>query len=156
MLNNAELAILRANLDSLMNTVQDGDTFIKHLGNSKFAKITKYYNSEAVPRLKLWNPSATITDIANKIVMADFIALPEPNRSGWMALSRAATIDATQNETKANFEAIFGVGTNTTKDIMDVIMKPATNFEMLFTVNRVCTKYGYIVTEEDIINAFRI
>ncbi len=156
MLSNNDLVVLRTDLDKIMNTVEDGDTFITHKSRSNFNKIAKYYNTEAVPKLKLWNPSASITDIANKIVMSDFIALPEPNRSGWMAISRAVTINATQGGVKANFEAIFGVGTNTTKDILYVLTKPATNFEFLFTTNRICSNYGYEVSAEDIINAFRL
>lgn len=154
-LTTAELTTLKVDIIAKASTVYSGSTFALHQSNSRFDLLADYYNSKASPQTDLWRPDVSVNDIVNLIDMSAYIAFTAVKQNGWMAMSQGGTLDATLPLVRTNFTTIFGNGTASTVAITAIAKKPATNFEMLFTTNNVSTKYKYVVSAEDIIQAIR-
>ena len=148
MLSNSEITTLRNNIITVKDTVYNGKTIKTWLGESNRAEVAAFYNS--ISTTDIWRPDLTPEEMTSIINIANFIALPAGNRDAWMAMSKLSRIDATQPLVRTNFVSIFGNGTETTTAATALAKRKATNFEELFTTSSVTTKYGYIVTEDDI------
>lgn len=148
MLSNSEITTLRNNIIAVKDTVYNGKSIKAWLGESNKAEVAAFYNS--VSTTDIWRPDLTPEEMTTIIVMSNFISLPAGNRDAWMAMSKLSRIDATQALVRTNFVSIFGNGTATTNAATALAQRKATKFEALFTTSSVSTKYGYIVTEDDI------
>ena len=151
MLSDSEITTLRNNIIAVKDTVYNGKTIKTWLGESNRAEVAAYYNS--VGSNDIWRPDLTPEEMTSIINMANFISLPAGNRDAWMAMSKLSTIDTTKSLVRTNFVSIFGNGTATTVSATALAQRKATRFEELFTVSNVSSKYGYIVSQDDIYNA---
>jgi len=154
-LTPAELTTLKNDITAKANTVYSGSTFSVHQSNSRFDILATYYNTVASPQTDLWRPDIAISEITNIIDMSGYTGLTVARQNGWMAMSQGSVIDATLSLVRTNFTTIFGNNTATTNAAIAVAKKAATNFEMLYTTSNVSTKYKYIVTSDEIIQALR-
>ncbi len=148
MLSASEITTLRNNIITNKNVVYNGKTLKTWLGESNKAEVAAYYNTANT--VDIWKPDLTPELLTNIIVMSDFIALSQGQRDAWVAMSKLSAIDTTKSLMRTNFVSIFGVGTATTVSATALAQRKATRFEELFTTSNVSSKYGYIVTEDDI------
>lgn len=157
MLTNAEALILKADILAKTNVVTAGSTFGTHLANTKMQYLANYYNSPASPVVNIWNPNLSKTDIVNALVGTDINANTTAiaaRRDAMILMLQADSLDMTKATVRAAILAIMGATTSNT-NVLAVGQRPATIFEVLFTVSNVCSRYNYIVTLDDIDNSLR-
>ena len=151
MLSNSEITTLRNNIITNKNVVYNGKTLKTWLGESNHTEVAAYYNTANTT--DIWKPDLTSEQLTNIIVMSDFIALSQGQRDAWVAMSKLSAIDTTKSLVRTNFVSIFGNGTATTTSATALAQRKATRFEELFTTANVSSKYGYIVSNGDILEA---
>ena len=153
-MTTAQLTTLKADLLSKSNTVHNGKTFFIHNSESNYKALADYYNSLVSPTQMIWRPNLPKIELSKQIVMSAFVSLTAVKQNGYIVLTQADTIDATDANIRASFSTIFGAGT-TLNNLTAVAQRAATNFEFLFTTANVSTAYGIIVSEFDIEAAYK-
>jgi len=157
MLSNPQLAILKTDINSKLNTVITGGTIAINLGNSNFQNIADYYNSNSANTV--WRPDVKASEVTAQVVGSVYVLLTAVKQNGFQMYLLGGTIDATAQTVRDGFSAIFGNGATLT-NLTNVSKRTATIFEMLFvgaaqSGSYVSSLYGYQVTANDIQEAIR-
>jgi hypothetical protein len=105
----------------------------------------------------VWKPVVSITELLNSVVWSEFVALPQEKRDAWFALTQggAEGVDATVAAVREGFVTIFGVS-QSVLNLEAAAQRKATRYESVYTVDGVCSEFGYRVTNEDIVRALAL
>lgn len=147
-----QLQTLKADINSKLATVYNGQTFTYWLGKQNYEQLANYYNQTASPQVDLWNPALARETIINNITSTDFLTLSQAKRELFLALTSANNIDATITAVRNHFSNIFGTSTTLT-NLTAIAKKAATIAEGLYTTNNVCAIYGTTIGYNDIKDA---
>jgi hypothetical protein len=122
-------------------------------------KIADFYNALASPTVNVWRPDVRVSELNTAIDWAAFNALDTQHQNGYMAMTQAGIVDTTAALVRKGFADIFTSGTTTANNILALVVRPATNLEVLFSTvaagNRVTQVYGKVLTNIDVAIALR-
>jgi hypothetical protein len=128
-------------------------SFVANRTAGSTGAMADFYNTATATMV--WKPRVTIIELLNSVVWSDFITLPQEKRDAWFALTQggAEGVDATITSVRVGFATIFGGASDTVTNLTAVAQRPATRYEVMYTINGVCSVFGTIVSNDDIVKA---
>jgi hypothetical protein len=152
-LSPAQLTTLKQDI-----TVTNASRFATNLANNEWAPIAAYYNTLASPTANLWRPDVTISQLSDGIVWADYETLAQTKQNTSIAMTQSGVLNTTVQSNRDGFTTIFGGGSTTVTNLLAIVKRAGTNFEVLFSGApvqgaRVSTVYGRQCTYIDVAQA---
>jgi hypothetical protein len=136
------------------STVFNGKTLLQLWDDNDTENLARYYNTIANPQLDLWRPDVQAWEATKSVIGSVYVGLTAVKQNGFLMYITAGIIDATSQNVRDSFSAIFPAGA-TLNNLIAVSKKPATNGESLFigvvqSGAYVSSIYGYMVSGNDI------
>lgn len=135
--------------------------FATELAAKDHPAIANWYNQATNPVVNLWRPDVLVKEMNPGIVWADFDLLADGKKSTYLAMTQAQVIDTTSQNVRDGFSVIFGNGSTTASNLLGIVKRVGTNFEVLFSGAqvqgaRVTTVYGRACTYIDVQQALAL
>jgi len=158
MLTTSQLATIKNDITvTKPNTLYNGVTLISLWNGNDFEHLADYYNTLASPTIDLWRPNVAAWEATRSVVGSVYVGLTAVKQNGFQMYLLAGTIDATSQNVRDSFSAIFPAGA-TLNNLIAVSKKQATNLEALFvgavqSGAYVSSVYGYVIGANELSKA---
>jgi hypothetical protein len=136
----------------------DASALADFVAGDDWYSVAQWYNQLAGGST-VWRPNIPTNELKKGLVGSAFSALTVQKQNSYFALVSGDSVDATVDSIRAWFQEIFGAGMTTT-NLTAIAQKPATKFEMLFSVvaapSHTTTVFGHGVTAEEVQHAMML
>lgn len=128
-------------------------TFVAHRAAGNTAAMADWFN--VATTTDAWKPRVTIRELLSSVVWSEFIALSIAKQQAWFALTQGGDqgVDATQARIRQGFVDIFGGASVTVANLSAAAQEKVTRYQLAFTTSGVCSEFGVLVSNEDIVKA---
>lgn len=160
-LDPAELNTLEQDITvTNANTMWRGQTLITWYNNEQWQTVADFYQEAQTPTDNIWRPDITPEEFACAVDANELINLPdkaELKLMTWNIITRVQWIDATEAQTRTNFQTLFGGGVApiTFDALMATSLRPGTRGEILYAGGneqgaKISTIYGEDITSSNV------
>lgn len=157
-MTNAEYIILKTNLQAVKTVEiayenENPKTIKHHLGETRLQFIADWYNTKA-SGVPIWKPNAPVNKIIESIIISDYLLLSSAKRDALLMWQGLGTIDATVEAVRTGLADILSGASLTAA--LATIERQATRFEALFVTDKASSMFGYEVSGDEILKAWRL
>ena len=134
-LGDPELQALRTDITSTRaDVLYNGKTLLTWWNEGNDQELANFYNQPHAPEIQVWNPAVPNNRFVEVLVMTEYLALTDAQRQGWAQSLLPQSIDMTLDNMRQSFATLFGGGSTTATDILDISRDPGTYGEILYSV----------------------